>query len=134
MSWLKWALIGLAGAIALAIALVAAMGFLTSDGGKEIRHVSVGQRTITVSHYKSLTQESTPDGVKIVADGHVILVTPDATSIDGAMQNFDPTQDVEISIDESGKIEAKGVGPDAAPADDGSDNEPDSGDDASPPE
>jgi maltose-binding protein MalE len=134
MSWLKWVLIALASVVVLVIVILAAMGLLTSDGGKEIRHISVGQRTITVSHYKDMTQETIPDGVKIVADGHVITVTPDATTIDGAAQNFDPTQDVEISIDEAGKVEAKGIAPGAAPPDDGPDIEPDSGDDASPPE
>jgi len=135
MSWLKWVLIGVASIVALVVVILAAMGLLTADGGKEIRHISMGQRTISVSHYRDMTQETIPDGIKIVADGHVITVTADATTIDGAAQNFDPTQDVEISIDESGKIEAKGIAPGAAPADDGPDIEPDSGaDDAAPPQ
>lgn len=135
MSWLKWALIALASVVVLIVVILAAMGLLTSDGGKEIRHISVGQRTITVSHYKDMTQETIPDGVKIVADDHVIVVTADSTTVDGAVQNFDPTQDVEIDIDESGKVSAKGIAPGAAPAEDGPDIEPDSGaDDASPPE
>lgn len=135
MSWLKWALIALAAVVVLVVVILAALGLLTSDGGKEIRHISVGQRTITVSHYKDMTQETIPDGVKIVADGHVIIVTADATTIDGTAQNFDPTQDVEVDIDETGKIDAKGIAPGAAPAEDGPDIEPDAGaDDAAPPE
>ena len=134
MSWLKWTLIAVASLIVLIVVILAAMGFLTSDEGQEVRHISVGQRTITVSHYKDLTQETIPEGVKIVADGHVITVTADATMIDGATQNLDPAQDVEIDIDESGKVTAKGIPQGAAPAEDGPDIEPENGDDASPPE
>jgi hypothetical protein len=117
MTWLKGGLIGLGIVVVLVIAIVAALGLLSSGGGHEVRHISVGQRTITVSHYKGMTQESIADGVKIVADGHVISATPDAITIDGTAQSFDPAQDVEITIDEKGGIEAKALSPDAAPSD-----------------
>jgi hypothetical protein len=129
MTWLKWVLIALGIVVVLVIAIIAALGLLTSGGGKEVRHISVGQRTISVSHYKDMTQESVADGVKIVADGHVITATPDAITIDGKTQDFDPSQDVDISIDAKGGVEAKAItpapGPDAASPDaGGSDDAP----------
>jgi major membrane immunogen (membrane-anchored lipoprotein) len=130
MSWLKGGLIALGIVVVLVIAIVAALGLLSSGGGHEVRHISVGQRTITVSHYKNMTQESIADGVKIVTDGHIISVTPDALTIDGNAQSFDPAQDVEIDIDEKGAIEAKALGPDTAPSDTSSPD--DDGSDAPP--
>jgi len=114
MPWLKWVLIALGIVVVLVIAIIAVLGLLTSGGGKEVRHISIGQRTISVSHYKDMTQESIADGVKIVADDHVITATPDAITIDGKTQDFDPSRDVEINIDEKGGIEAKAMSP-AAP-------------------
>jgi hypothetical protein len=113
MTWLKWLLIALSLVIILVIAIVAGLGMMTSKQGKEVRHISVGQRTITVSHYKNLTQETTADGVKIVVDGHTITATADAITIDGKAQTFDPTQDVEITIDEKGAVQAKTLSADA---------------------
>lgn len=115
MSWLRWMLIAFGIVVVLVIAIIAALGLLTSGGGHEVRHISVGPRTITVSHYKDMTQESVGDGVKIVVDGHVITATPDTITIDGNPQSFDPAQDVEIDIDEKGGIQAKGVSPEAPP-------------------
>jgi len=117
MTWLKGLLIALGLVVVLVFAIIAALGVLTSDKGKEVRHISVGQRTITVSHYKNLTQETTAEGVKIVVDGHVIAANPDAITIDGKPQTFDPTQDVEITIDEAGAVQAKSVSADAPRAD-----------------
>ena len=113
MTWLKGLLIALGLVVVLAFAIIAALGLLTSDKGKEVRHISIGQRTITVSHYKDLTQETTADGVKIVVDGHTITATPDAIAIDGKAQTFDPTQDVEITVDETGAVQAKTLSADA---------------------
>jgi hypothetical protein len=131
MPWLKWALIALGIVAALVIAIIAALGLLTSGGGKEVRHISIGQRTISVSHYKDMTQESIADGVKIVADDHVITATPDAITIDGKTQDFDPSQDVEINIDEKGGIEAKAMSP-AAPGPDAASPDAGGSDDAPP--
>jgi len=113
MTWLNWLLAGVGLVVVLVFAIVAALGPLTSDEEKEVRHIPVRQRTITVSHYKNLTQETTADGVKIVVDGHTITATPDAMSIDGKAQNFDPTQDLEINIDEVGAMQAKTLTADA---------------------
>ena len=113
MTWLKGLLIALGLVVVLVFAIIAALGPLTSDKGKEVRHISIGQRTITVSHYKDLTQETTADGVKIMVDGHTITATPDAIAIDGKAQTFDPTQDVQITVDETGAVQAKTLSADA---------------------
>jgi hypothetical protein len=122
MTWLKGLLIALGLVVVLVIAIIAALGFLSSEPGREVRHISIGQRTITVSHYKNLTQETTADGVKIVVDGHVITATPDAITIDGKQKTFDPAQDVQITVDDKGAVQAKMQGPDVrAPDDDSTD-------------
>ena len=131
MTWLKWLLIALSLVIILMIAIVAGLGMMTSKQGKEVRHISVGQRTVTVSHYKNLTQETTADGVKIVVDGHTITATADAITIDGKAQTFYPTQYVEITIDEKGAVQAKTLSADAPRPDEES---PEEGGGDSPPE
>jgi hypothetical protein len=113
MSWVKGLLIGLGAVAVLVFAIIAALGMLGSGGGKEVRHISMGQRTITVSHFKNLTQQTTADGVRIMVDGHTIVATNDAITIDGKAQTFDPTQDVEITVDESGAVQAKTLAADA---------------------
>ena len=52
MTWLKGLLIALGLVVVLVVGIIAALGLLTSDKGKEVRHISIGQRTITVSHYQ----------------------------------------------------------------------------------
>ena len=113
MSWVKWPLIALGLIVVLVFVIIAALGMFGSDGGKEVKHISVGQRTITVSHYKNLTQETMADGVRIVVDGHTIVATTDAITIDGQPQTIDPTQDVEITVDEAGTVQAKTLSADA---------------------
>jgi hypothetical protein len=72
---------------------------------------------VTVSHFKTFTQESTADGVKIEVDGHVVEATPEEITIDDVEQSIDPSQDVEITVDESGQITAKAVAAAPPPAD-----------------
>lgn len=109
MTWLKGMLIAVGLAVVIAVAIVAALGLLSSDKGREVRHISMGQRTITITHSKHFTQELTADGVKMVVDGHVITATPDAITVDGETQSLDPAQDVDISVDEAGKVTAKAL-------------------------
>jgi hypothetical protein len=132
MSWVKGLLIGLGLVAVLVFVIIAALGMMGSDEGKEVRHISMGQRTITVSHFKNLTQETTADGVKIVVDGHTIIATTDAISIDGKAQNFDPAQDVDITIDESGAVQAKQLSADAPRPDEEEEVPEESGGDAPP--
>jgi hypothetical protein len=122
MSWTKWGLIGLGAVILLVLAMLGGLGMLSESVEKEVRHIPLGQRTITVSHYKDMTEETIADGVKIVADGHVITATADAITVDGKPVAIDPSQDVEILIDEKGNLEAKGVAP-GAPVPAGADEE-----------
>ena len=133
MSWVKGLLIGLVVVAVLVFAIIAGLGMLGSGGGKEVRHISMGQRTITVSHYKNLTQETTADGVRIMVDGHTIVATNDAITIDGTAQTFDPTQDVEITVDESGAVQAKTLAADAPRPDEDEGIPEESGGDAAPP-
>ena len=128
MSWVKGLLIALGLVVVLVFVIVAALGMLGSDEGKEVRHISIGQRTITVSHYKDLTQETTAEGVRIVVDGHTITATPDAIAIDGVAQTFDPTEDVEITVDEKGAVQAKTLSADAPRPDEEADEGADAGD------
>jgi hypothetical protein len=107
MTWLKGMLIALGLVAVIAVGIVASLGLLSSDKGHEVRHISVGQRTISVSHYKDFTQETTANGVKMVVDGHTISATPEEITIDGAEQTIAPDQDVVIVVDEAGKITAK---------------------------
>jgi hypothetical protein len=78
----------------------------------------VGNRTVTVGgHYKSMTQESLADGIKVVIDGHVIIVSADQLTVDGKTQVLEPGQDVEVLVNAEGVVEVKLVSSDAgAPA------------------
>jgi hypothetical protein len=61
MSWVKGCSSGSASSPCSVFVIIAALGMLGSDEGKEVRRISIGQRTITVSHFKNLTQETTAD-------------------------------------------------------------------------
>ena len=56
MSWVKGLLIALGVVAVLVFAIIAELGMLSSGRGEEVGVSSMGQRTITVSHYKNLTQ------------------------------------------------------------------------------
>ena len=69
--------------------------------------MTVGSRTVTVGgHYKSMTQESLADGIKVVIDGHVIIVTADQLTVDGNTQVLEPGQDVEVLVDK-GRVKSR---------------------------
>jgi ABC-type Na+ efflux pump permease subunit len=119
MTWKRWAIITAVAVILVTLGMFAAIGTFTGGGGKEVRHIAVGQRTIALSHYKEMTQELLSNGVKIVADGHEITATADSVTVDGKKLEIDPTQDVEIAIDEAGQVSANGVTPAAAPVEEG---------------
>jgi hypothetical protein len=110
MSWLKRILIGLGIVVVLLIGILFAIGFLTTDEGSVTQTMSmtVGNRTVTVGgHFKSMTQESLADGIKVIVDGHVILVSGDQLTVDGKTQVLEPGQDVEILVDENGNVSFK---------------------------
>ena len=120
MTWLKRILIGLGIVLALLIALVVVAGYWTPDEKSVTQTMSmtVGSRTVTVGgHYKDMTQESLADGIKVVIDGHVIIVSADQLTVDGKTQVLEPGQDVEVLVDDKGVVEVKLVRSDAgAPA------------------
>ena len=68
-----------------------------------------------------------------MVDGHTIVATNDAITIDGTAQAFDPTQDVEITVDESGTVQAKTLAADAPRPDEDEGVPEESGGDAPPP-
>jgi hypothetical protein len=118
MSWPKRILIGLGLVLALLIALVLVAGYWTADDGSVTQTMSmtVGNRTVTVGgHYKSMTQESLADGVKVMVDGHEIVVSADQLSVDGKTQVLEPGQDVEILVDKQGALAVKLVASADAP-------------------
>ena len=120
MTWLKRILIGLGIVLVLLIALVVVAGYWTPDEKSVTQTMSmtVGSRTVTVGgHYKNMTQESLADGIKVVIDGHVIIVSADQLTVDGKTQVLEPGQDVEVLVDADGVVEVKLVHSDAgAPA------------------
>ncbi|MGH6802950.1 MAG: hypothetical protein ACREC3_06240 [Methyloceanibacter sp.] len=120
MTWLKRILIGLGIVLVLLIALVVVAGYWTPDEKSVTQTMSmtVGSRTVTVGgHYKDMTQESLADGIKVVIDGHVIIVSADQLTVDGKTQVLEPGQDVEVLVDDKGVVEVKLVRSDAgAPA------------------
>ena len=113
--WLKRILIGAGLVLALAIAMVFAVGYWTSSGQVEqTLSVTVGHRTVTIGgNYKSVTQESMADGMSIKVDGHEITLTGDQLTIDGKTQVLEPDQNIEIWVDEEGKVSVKVVHADA---------------------
>ena len=118
MSWLKRILSGLAIVLVLLIGILFAIGFWTTYEGSVMQTMSmtVGSRTVTVGgHFKSMTQESLADGIKVVIDGHVIIVTADQLTVDGNTQVLEPGQDVEVLVDKDGKVSVKLVASANAP-------------------
>jgi hypothetical protein len=109
---LKKALIGFGIVLAILLAIVVALGFLTPDDNSvgETVSMTVGGRTVTVGgHYKDMTQESLADGIKITVDGHKITVGTDQLEVDGKTQVLEPNQDVTIMVDEKGAVSVKVV-------------------------
>jgi hypothetical protein len=107
MSWPKRILTGLGCVLVLLVALVLAAGYLSVDEGSVSQSLSmtVGGRTVTVSgRYKTVTQESLADGVKVKVDGHEIVVGADQLTVDGKTQVIEPGQDVEITVGENGDL------------------------------
>ena len=119
MSWLKRILIGLGIVLLLLFAIVFAIGFWAPDDSSvtQTMSVTVGNRTVTVGgHYKSMTQETLANGIKVTVDGHVVVVDDDQLTVDGKTQVLEPGQDVEVLVDEKGAVSVKIVGSDAGGA------------------
>jgi hypothetical protein len=109
MSWLLRILAGLGIVLALVIVFVLVIGnWGTSDDTTQALSLTVGNRTVTVAgHYKDMTQESIANGMKVVVDGHEIVVTDDQLSVDGKTEVVEPDQDVMVYVGEDGKVQVK---------------------------
>ncbi|ODS02009.1 hypothetical protein AUC69_00500 [Methyloceanibacter superfactus] len=111
MTWLMRILVGLGIVLALVIAFVLLIGNWGTGGPPtQALSLSVGNRTVTVAgHYKSMTQESIADGIKVIVDGHEVVVAEDQLTVDGKPQILEPDQDVMVYVDEAGKVTVKVV-------------------------
>jgi hypothetical protein len=109
MSWLLRILAGLGIVLALVIVFVLVIGnWGASDDTTQALSMTVGNRTVTVAgHYKDMTQESIANGMKVVVDGHEVVVTDDQLSVDGKTEVVEPDQDVMVYVDEDGKVQVK---------------------------
>lgn len=119
MTWLKLILLGLGIVLALLIAIVFVVGYWTPDEKSVTQTMSmtVGSRTVTVGgHYKSMTQASLADGIKITIDGHDVTVSADQLTVDGKTQVLEPGQDVEVMVDDKGIVAVKIVSSDGGGA------------------
>jgi len=114
MSWLMRILVALGLVLALVIVIVLMIGNIgTRDETTQAIAMSVGNRTVTVAgHYKDMTQESVAEGIKVIVDGHEILITTDQLSVDGRMETLEPDEDVTVYVTEDGKLQVK-VTPDS---------------------
>jgi hypothetical protein len=109
MTWLMRILVGLGIVLALVIAFVLLIGTWGPDGPPtQALSLSVGNRTVTVAgHYKSMTQETIADGIKVIVDGHEVVVAEDQLTVDGKVQVLEPDQDVMVYVAEDGKVSVK---------------------------
>ncbi len=111
MSWLMRILVALALVLALVIVIVVVIGnFGTREDVAEAIALTVGNRTLTVAgHYsaENLTQESVPDGIKVIVDGHEIVVTADQLSVDGAVEVLEPGENVTVYVAGDGDVQVK---------------------------
>lgn len=111
MSWLMRILVGLGLVLALVIVLVLVIGNIgTREETTQAISVTVGNRTVTVAgHYKDMTQESVADGIKVIVDGHEVLITTDQLSVDGKMETLEPDEDVTVYVTNDGNVQVKVV-------------------------
>jgi len=111
MSWLMRILVALGLVLAIIIAIVLAIGNSGEDGTPtQAISMTVGTRTVTVAgHYKDMTQESVADGIKVIVDGHEVLVTAEQLSVDGKAQVLEPDEDVTVYVAEDGELQVKVV-------------------------
>jgi len=109
MSWLLRILAGLGIVLALVIVFVLVIGnWGASDDTTQALSMTVGNRTVTVAgHYKDMTQESIANGMKVVVDGHEVVITDDQLSVDGKTEVVEPDQDVTVYVGEDGKVQVK---------------------------
>jgi hypothetical protein len=111
MTWLMRILVSLGIILALIIVFVLVIGNIgTGEDTTQAISMTVGNRTITVAgHYENMTQESIADGIKVVVDGHEVIVGNGQLTVDGKTQVMEPDQDVTVYVGEDGKVQVKTV-------------------------
>jgi hypothetical protein len=111
MTWLMRILVSLGIILALIIVFVLVIGNIgTGEDTTQAISMTVGNRTITVAgHYENMTQESIADGIKVVVDGHEVIVANGQLTVDGKTQVMEPDQDVTVYVGEDGKVQVKTV-------------------------
>ncbi len=111
MSWLIRILVALGLVLALVIVIVLMIGNIgTREEATQAISMSVGNRTVTIAgHYKDMTQESVADGMKVIVDGHEVLITTDQLSVDDKTEMLEPDQDVTVYVAKDGKVQVKVV-------------------------
>jgi len=111
MSWLMRILVALGLILALVIVIVVVIDNIgTRDETTQAIAMTVGNRTVTVAgHYKDMTQESVAEGIKVIVDGHEILVTTDQLSVDGKMETLESDEDVTVYVAQDGSVQVKVV-------------------------
>ena len=109
MVWIMRGLVAIALALGLVILIVLLIGNIGSrDDGREVTALTVGSRTVTVAgHYETLSQESVADGVKIIVEGHEIMVTADQLSVDGQDQVLEPEENVTVTVSKGGDVRVR---------------------------
>ncbi|MEM7192448.1 MAG: hypothetical protein AAF405_06190 [Pseudomonadota bacterium] len=109
MVWIMRGLAGVAFALGLVIVFVVLIGnFGTRDKGIETTAVTIGNRTVTITgHYETLSQESVADGIKIIVEGHEIMVIADQLSVDGKAQVLEPGEDVTVYVEKDGTTQVR---------------------------
>jgi len=109
MSWLIRILVALGLVLALVIVIVLMIGNIgTREEATQAISMTVGNRTVTVAgHYKDMTQESVADGIKVVVDGHEVLITTDQLSVDDKTEMLEPDEDVTVYVAKDGKVQVK---------------------------
>lgn len=109
MVWIMRGLVAVALALGLVIVIVVLIDNIGSgDNGSQVTALTVGGRTVTVAgHYATLSQESVADGVKVIVEGHEIMITADQLSVDGRAQVLEPEDNVTVTISKDGELRVR---------------------------
>jgi len=111
MSWLIRILVALGLVLALVIVIVLVIGNIgTREEPTQAISMTVGNRTVTIAgHYKDMTQESVANGMKVIVDGHEVLITTDQLSVDDKTEMLEPDEDVTVYVAKDGNVQVKVV-------------------------
>ena len=113
MSWLIRIMAAIGIVLALVIVIVLLIGNVgTRESGTEPITLTAGNRAVTIAgHYTNFTQETFADGIKIIVDGHEVVVSADQLSVDGETQVLESDHDVTVYVAKDGTIQVGIVEP-----------------------